>query len=295
MKNTKAVVYTKGRLGNQLFQYFFGYKLLKEGIVGEIAVNNSKGDKSLYINQLIDIIIDEKKFRDNLSIIQRLFFIAHKKKIISNESLPYLYKISKYGFVCYNGFEDIDFNKLKIKTKKAIVCGFFENHTYYDYIRNNIINCFSFHPSYSSDYSLLLKRIKGNNSVCISVRRGDFLERDDLNICGFDYFSRAIKIIKEKVSNPCFIVFSDDVAWCKKQYIFKDFLFENDNNTLSNKLFVMSKCSNFILSNSTFSFWSCFLSGAFNGKNGIVVSPSSWSRIEEKTKLIYEDWITIKI
>jgi len=295
MKNTRAVVYTKGRLGNQLFQYFFGYKLLKEGKLGKLLINNTKGDKPLYITEILDVIIDEKKFRNNLSFFQKIFFIFHKKRIVSNDSLPYLYKISRHGFVCYNGYEDIDFNKIKIKTKNAIICGFFENHNHYDSIRNSVVSNFLLSPNSSNDYFLLLKKTEDNNSVCISVRRGDFLERDDLNICGFEYFSRAIEIMKKTVLNPCFIVFSDDIEWCKKQDIFKGFLFENVGNTLSNKLFVMSKCSNFILSNSTFSFWSCFLADVFDGKKGVVISPASWSKLEKKTKLIYEDWITIDL
>ena len=53
----------------------------------------------------------------------------------------------------------------------------------------------------------------------------------------------------------------------------------------------MSKCTDFVLSNSTFSWWSQFLS--FN-KNNIVIAPSIWRKVKLKPKDIYSDnWILL--
>src|SRR5690606_35219584 len=63
------------------------------------------------------------------------------------------------------------------------------------------------------------KQIRRSNSVAIHVRRGDYLHNDLLGgICDEGYYQRAIEIIMEKTTDPEFVIFSNDIAWCQSEF-----------------------------------------------------------------------------
>ena len=92
------------------------------------------------------------------------------------------------------------------------------------------------------------------------------------------------------------IVFSDDPAWCQEQELFSDDRFmisENDDNRVD--LCLMSLCSDFIIANSTFSWWGAWLS---TNKKKKVIAPKQWFGIgytkDHNTKDIIPDgWTRI--
>jgi len=80
-------------------------------------------------------------------------------------------------------------------------------------------------------------------------------------------------------------VFSDDPAWCNEQELFSDDRFlisENDDNRVD--LCLMSLCDDFIIANSSFSWWAAWL-----GNRGKVIAPKKWfPKINDReTKDIY--------
>ena len=61
--------------------------------------------------------------------------------------------------------------------------------------------------------------IRDSNSVCLAVRRGDFMtgaNRKTFYVCDLEYFKRAVAYMQEHVKNPVFVVFSNDIAWVKE-------------------------------------------------------------------------------
>ena len=93
------------------------------------------------------------------------------------------------------------------------------------------------------------------------------------------------------IENPKYIVFSDDVEWCKNNMDFpENTIYENHGNTIYEKLKVMSNCKNFIISNSTFSWWAQFMS---NNQNKKVIAPKKWNNFEYCDPIYMDDWILI--
>ena len=140
----------------------------------------------------------------------------------------------------------------------------------------------------------LYEIIKNTNSVCVTIRRGDFLLnkfRKQFYICTPEYFEKAINKISKMIEKPQFVVFSDDVEWCKKNMKFPEgTVFESGNDPIWEKIRLMYSCKNFIISNSTFSWWAQYLS---KNENKIVIAPKEWNRFEY-TDLIYDKkWILI--
>jgi len=138
-----------------------------------------------------------------------------------------------------------------------------------------------------------LQEIQTMNSVAIHIRRGDFLKCPNLygEICTPVYYTKALSKIKEKVKNPIFFVFSDDLDFAKS-LLKKESIVVVDCNRGENSFFdmyLMSQCKNMILANSTFSYWAAIL----NKNHPIVVCPDHWTNIDSPD-IIMNEWITIK-
>jgi len=67
-------------------------------------------------------------------------------------------------------------------------------------------------------------------------------------------------------------IFSDDPQWCKEQELFSDdrFLIATGNGSYVD-LCLMSLCSDFIIANSTYSWWAAWLAN-----KGRVIAPTRW-------------------
>lgn len=95
-----------------------------------------------------------------------------------------------------------------------------------------------------------------------------------------------------KVKNPHFFVFSDDLNWVKENLKTNvNITFVDSHNDSCNELNIMKHCKNFIISNSTFSWWAQYLSDNL-GK--VVVAPRPWLR-KIPSDIYMENWITIPV
>ena len=68
------------------------------------------------------------------------------------------------------------------------------------------------------------------------------------------------------------VIFSDDPAWCMKQELFGDDRFlVSEAAGPYHDLYLMSQCEDFIIANSSFSWW-----GAWLGGGDKVIAPQRW-------------------
>jgi hypothetical protein len=113
--------------------------------------------------------------------------------------------------------------------------------------------------------------------------------------CDSEYYKRALEYITEKVSNPHFYVFSDDMQWTKQNLDIPQpvcYVDQNSPNMGHVDMYLMSLCRHHIIANSTFSWW-----GAWLNKNPdkIVIAPKKWFAAAEYNSddLIPSSWIRI--
>ena len=129
-----------------------------------------------------------------------------------------------------------------------------------------------------------------HDPVAIHVRRGDYLNLQNIHPpCSAQYFTKAMKHFPKGTK---FLIFSDDIEWCKT-FFKRDNFFFVDGNTDYEDLTLFSLCRNHIISNSTFGWWGAWLSSNENKK---VIAPKAWfgPGVGHNTKdLIPEEWITI--
>jgi hypothetical protein len=114
------------------------------------------------------------------------------------------------------------------------------------------------------------------NTCFIHIRRADYLLPQYASIHHVDlstYYPNAIAYIKELRPNVKFLIFSDDLEWCKKQSMFDNMELCNIQHEVT-ALATMSQCVvGGIAANSSFSWWGAFLN---QSPNKIVTFPHKW-------------------
>lgn len=154
--------------------------------------------------------------------------------------------------------------------------GYFQSEKYFIHCKEELKNILVFKEEH-------IKSIPENDLISIHVRRGDYVGNSFHPVVSLDYINRA----KEKFVNKKFLVFSDDIEWCKQNNV-GDYYAENKNHYTD--LYQMTLCSGSIIANSSFSWW-----GAYLGENKNVVAPCKWfSGNHINTKDLYcNHWILI--
>ena len=141
---------------------------------------------------------------------------------------------------------------------------------------------------YFAEYKDELRAIFGEgvepvDMVSIHVRRTDYVNNSFyVDLMDTNYYERATDLFPGEK----FLVFSDDIEWCKEQPIFKDCVFSEKNDELTD-LKLMAGCKAHIIANSSYSWWAAYISG-----NQTVV-PSKWFTDDVERISLPKAWIQL--
>ena len=69
-----------------------------------------------------------------------------------------------------------------------------------------------------------------------------------------DYYKKAMDYLDKPDK---YLIFSDDIEWCKQNFIGDEFVFIDEKDYIS--LFLMSYCESHVIANSSFSWWGAWL------------------------------------
>ncbi len=97
------------------------------------------------------------------------------------------------------------------------------------------------------------------SKTAVHVRRGDYLTDGSHRPCPLGYYEHATELIQAEAPSTQFVVFSDDIAWCRQELALQDPHYVTGNPDWLD-LTLMSHCEHHICANSTFSWWGAFLS-----------------------------------
>jgi len=275
-----VVISFKGGLGNQLFQFAFGKRIALDRNeqlyfnLKPLIKNKEKATpRDWKLDGLPDTIIAEE---EHANAFNDIYFGERKAEIISDETPKG--KIS-----------DI-INDPNIKA--ILIDGYFQDEFYFEPCKElisqqikTLLNKY-YKEAQVSDNLLPV----GDQTVSVHVRRTDYLEPAKLlvhGICDIDYYQQAIETIESKLIEPQYYLFSDDPAEADK--LLTGILPNKTNisSVLSQvpskhndlvELYLMTQCKNFILANSSFSWWGSYLSEA---EDKIVIAPEKWLLSEE--------------
>ncbi len=157
--------------------------------------------------------------------------------------------------------------------------GFWASPRYFADYDDQIRKDFTLRVPPDPENALLMREIATSNSVCIHVRRGDYVLVSDvrnlLGTCSSEYYRTGIGIVRNTVNEPRFYVFSDDPEWTRENIqIPTEVTYVTHNlDREYEDLRLMAACRHFIIANSTFSWWAAYLGNAPDKK---VIAPERW-------------------
>lgn len=167
----------------------------------------------------------------------------------------------------------------------------------YSYARDNNIDIYMQDEKHFEKYKGAIKWIFSQDigptidRVSIHVRRGDYVQPPFnqlyIDLSQTHYYEQAI----DNFPNEKFLIFSDDINWCKNFFIGEKFEF-SEGKTEVEDMNLMASCKHNIIANSTFSWWSAYLNPNEGHK---VVCPKEWfyEGVNFKTPTLLDEWIKI--
>lgn len=291
------IVRLKGGLGNQMFQYAcaytiskkYGYEIYidKTFLIKPVKGNVVKRNFELDIFPNLDVKFANKgTFRSFFGTCWS--FSPNVIEAVKNKfPLTYGRWIQEKGFHYTEFYETIFLDSILIN-------GYWQSYKYFNLFDDEINKLFEI-PISDSVYDLYTEIIN-SESVCINIRRNDFLVNPTHGVCSIDYYERAVQLLEQKVGiETKKFIFSDDLDWCKEHLKFENIFFVEHTykgDRFSQYLALMRSCKYFIIANSSFAWWAAYLS---RNKSKIVIAPKRWfADSSHKTADIYlPDWLIV--
>lgn len=177
--------------------------------------------------------------------------------------------------------------------------GCWQSEKYFQDAASVIRADFTFKSPLTNRNAELDEQIRQVNAVSLHVRRGDYAENLQTNathgLCSLDYYRSAIQYVYDRVEQPHFFVFSDDIAWVKnnlKMDLPCQYVDHNHGLESYNDMHLMSLCRHHIIANSSFSWWGAWLNP---GSEKIVIAPIKWFVSQKKSTqdLIPTSWVSL--
>jgi hypothetical protein len=263
-----------GRLGNQMFQYATLFALQQKlGYKIQIPSHNVNVVKH---NGCMDLGTGE--------------WIPYKCDLynafdLTSQPVPkaYIYKEHIYQESKFT-FEPEIFN-IKDNTD---ISGYFQSYKYFDEYRNEILKELTFKQEIVDSVKQHLP--KGDNIISVHIRRGDYVANPGFENLDNGYLVNAISKF-DSDAEPVFLIFSDDIEYCKQIFGTQNRIFYSENKTPIQDMCLMSMCNHNIIANSSFSWWGAYLN---QNPNKIVVAPSKWFTDGRSLEDLYPpNWIII--
>jgi len=274
------VVKISSGFGNQLFQYAFALYLKKEGYE--------------------DVCLDQSAFKyftpqrtSGIDLISELPTVHDRRIYYRYRS--FLFNIGKFFFQLNPFVKLVTEKTLKFPIKGRFVFfdGFWQTDKYINQL-GDWESCFHAKDAVPEYIDRMAATMENVHAISLHVRRGDYFSEgyvDRYGVCDVAYYEKALNLLTEGLTNYKIYIFSDEPEWVK------DNLHLPTNHVFVEKeelhpywhIWLMSRCRDHIISNSSFSWW-----GAYMGKHPEkrVVAPIEWLKGHKET-IALSDWIKL--
>lgn len=290
-------------LGNQMFQYAFARYLQQvygEKIYLDVTKLGKRHVRSYGLHHFVlneDVVIPSM-FIQYLSRFYtkliRLFF----NRIVgwSTTTEEGFRKFISVGYYTTNGFyQYFSFKRSVLPVK--FVRGYFQNPFYFSEIGEIIRSEFKLKKlPRTPELEAMAKELQSVNSVCLHIRRGDYVKIPKFKVCTESYYQEGLNFIRQQQKDAVAYVFSNtpkDIQWIRENYHFDgEVRYVDMGNSEIDDLYLMMHCHHFVISNSTYSWWAAYLS---EQSDKIVVAPKPWVNDEDPQDGIYcKEWEIIE-
>ena len=296
----KLIVRISEGLGNQLFMYANAYSLSKS-LKYKLYIDNVSAYKKLKIrNYLLDKfnisseIAEKNDLRDTFT---KYLLYKFKKKA------DFLKKRKSFLIEHKNSSKETHFKDLRKKnySEKLFIEGYFQSEKYFQKHKNEIKKEFQIKDINYRNLFFDPNKIKDSQSVSISIRQHRFDEKKK-NIANkekssnftketVEYVNKSIFYFREKLSNPKFYIFSNDLTDLDKFFTDKDmFLVKHTKDKIINDFYLSSKCRHFIVGPTTFHWWTAYLS-EYSEK--MCIRPPDHLNFSSNKDIFPDSWVNV--
>lgn len=284
------VLRIQGGLGNQLFQYATG-RALSLHLNKKLFFNTSGLDKPVDGHLQRAFMLRHFEVKGNVATEALLTKVARPDfwKVLFSKKQIY-YKQLVFGeepptSAPYKNTElhvephTYRFYKHLFNDNHSVLIldGYWQSFKFFEKYNDIIKKDLTFNFALNKENNQLLEKIQNTHSVSLHVRRSDYLNtvygNQYFKQIPIDYYEKSLKLIEKKYDDISLYVFSDDIEWCKKNFMFNDKMVYVFNDEPAIDMFLMSKCKHNIIVNSTFSWWAAWLNA---NKNKTIITPSEW-------------------
>lgn len=291
----------KDGMGNQMFQYAIGRAL------------SVKNNVSLGLD--IDILLDHIYKRHHTFRDYYLDIFNIQAEIVDRSKIPFIHKYYNKEHLSIIRFILKILFRVKLKGKEerfnlgfdpsilslgsdAFLDGYWQSEKYFIDIADIIRKDFTLKNEPPLVIKNLMEVIEKENSLCIHIRRGDYIGNKDFEVVDKEYYNKAVNYMNSKTTIDKIYVFSDDIKWCKENMNFTfPFMFVEGEYIGAKDEWhhiLMRSCKNFIIPNSTYAWWAAWLAPH---KKKIIVAPKKWfpdaSINKNYQDIVPEKWIKI--
>ena len=290
------VVKVIGGLGNQMFQYALGRKLADDRSVPlrlDLTWFDELPDKGS--DTARSFALDGWRVRAERATEADLARFPLSRPILKRLSRyfsPFLLPV-----VVERSFR-FDPRVLSVP-RTAYLNGYWQSAKYFASIERVLRTDFSMNAPACPHSERLIGEAGRAGSISLHIRRGDYVNNPSTNsfhgVCTVDYYKLAAKRVADEVTEPHFLVFSDDLDWARKNIKLEwptSFVEHDSCCVPHNDIWLMSLCSHHIIANSSFSWWGAWLS---TNPGKVVVAPKQWFRQPgvDTIDLIPANWVRI--
>ena len=288
IRKPEVFVLLMGGLGNQLFQasagMYFGSSTVY--LVSNLAnaTKNRNGQPEIF-----DFALPEKlkeySFEDIGLLTQKLInysirLSTHRRSIrhlVIEKLLSYAISKNLKRKLSVRISDNVGYSQsILISKESVLLIGYFQSWIYAETLINSCNNHKLELKTTTRNFLDSMILIPRTNWRLVHVRLGDYLTNGDFGLLSPMYFIKQIELQNRDQSMPT-LVFTNDKHKLKKLYpSLSEHASESDENLSSAELLKLcSFASNFVISNSTFSWWAAYISG-HGGIN--VIAPEPWFR-----------------
>jgi hypothetical protein len=193
--------------------------------------------------------------------------------------------------------DDKRYAGLELKHKNNLMIGYFQ------YIP---LSCTDLYSDFKSNLQLkkpsnelkeYISALQSSPHIFVHVRLGDYINEKKFGNLSLEYFIKALETLEKYSGGIKLLIFSNDIAQCKLFFTEAEQgriveYFATSNLTPNETLELMRYGTHYVLSNSTYGWWSAFLSHSRSPK---VYVPDPWFQdIPYSAQLLPLEWNNLK-
>ena len=262
----------QGGLGNQLFGWAAGFALSKK-LKLDLTLNTSN-------------LIARPYELDAFTLSEKIKLSNAKESRIRRMNLTDT-SFEEKSFQYDKRFEDI--------SRPKRLRGYFQSWKYFDDHESDIQALLNLRQE-SNDLRLLSEITTTYQVLGVHIRRGDYVGLENYHgLTSSTYFKNAVQMIRNLSGFEKIMVFSDDILVARDVFPEGDYYISSEDlDSSPETLILMSRCTSFIGSNSSFSWWAGYIG---SNHSGTRIFPRPWftETSMDSRDLLPPNWITLGI